>query len=100
MTPINRDEAMAAVLPAALELTTAYTAATDDPSLYWETMRRVVGESLTGADPATAIAQLVFGLSALSGILLDHLADETGRDRAAVLAEIHRAHLAPDSPPR
>ncbi|BCB88831.1 hypothetical protein Psuf_061440 [Phytohabitans suffuscus] len=84
---------MAAVLPAALELTTAYTAAGDDPSLYWEAMRRVLGESLDGVDPATAMAQLIFGLCALSGILLDQLAEQTGQDRAGLLAEIHRVYL-------
>ncbi|BCB77181.1 hypothetical protein GCM10022251_57300 [Phytohabitans flavus] len=93
MNPTTPEAAIAAVLPAALELTTAYTAASDDPSLYWQTMRRVLGESMDGADPATAMAQLIFGLSALSGILLDDLAEHTGQDRAALLAEIHRAYL-------
>ncbi|MDQ7905059.1 hypothetical protein RB614_11055 [Phytohabitans sp. ZYX-F-186] len=48
MTPTGPEAAIAAVLPAALELTTAYAAAGDDPSLYWQTMRRVLGESMGG----------------------------------------------------
>jgi len=66
----------------------------ENPEFFWQTMRRVVGEAQTGADPARTIAELVFGLAALSGILADDLAECTGRDRAAVIAEIHRAHLA------
>jgi hypothetical protein len=87
-------DAVATVLPAALELTTAYGAAADDPGLFWETMRRVVGESLTGADPARAVAELLFGLSALSNLLLDELAEHTGQNRADVLAEVHRSYLS------
>jgi len=89
--PAGPDEALALVLPAALELTTA---AAGDPGLYWQTMRRVVGESLDGADPGRAVAQLLFGLSALNSILLDDLAATTGRDRAAILADLHRRYLS------
>jgi hypothetical protein len=85
---------LAAVLPPALELMTAFTASDDDPDFFWQAMRRVVGESLTGADPGQAVAELVFGLSALSGILLDQLAEQSHRDRNALLADLHRAYLA------
>jgi hypothetical protein len=34
-----------------------------------------------------------FGLSALSGILLEEVAEATGRDQAQVLADIHRGYL-------
>jgi len=56
-------------------------------------MRRVVGESLDGADPGRAIAQLLFGLSALNSILLDDLATATSRARATILTEVHRRYL-------
>ncbi len=94
MSPVDPSQVTAAVLPAALELTTAYACAGDEPDLYWQTMRRVVGESLSGADPAQAMAELLFGLSALSSILLDDLARLTGRGPAEVLAELHRTYLS------
>jgi hypothetical protein len=91
-TPANREELIAAVLPPAMELATAYTAADDDPALFWDTMRRAVHDA--GADdPAAGTAQLLFGLSALSGILLDRIADLTGQDKSHVLAEIHQLYL-------
>ena len=86
---------LATVLPPALELATAYTQSEQDPALFIETMRRVVGESLQAQDPLAATGQLLFGLSALCGILLDDLAERAGVDRAAVLAEVHRLHLTP-----
>jgi hypothetical protein len=91
---VDADRLAARVLPAALELATAYTAAGTEPALFWEAMRRVVGEAQTGADPARAVAELVFGQAALAGILMDELASQTGQDRADVIAEIHRRYLA------
>jgi hypothetical protein len=86
-------EALAAVLPAALELMTAYTSSGADPRFFWEAMRRVVGESLTGADPARAIAELLFGLSAVGGILLDQLAGAVERSPNELLQDLHREYL-------
>jgi hypothetical protein len=94
MTP-TRAEFLAVMLPPALELATAYTQSEHDPALFIDTMRRVVGESLHTDDPSTATAQLLFGLSALCGILLDDLAENTATDRAAVLADVHRRYLTP-----
>ncbi|GAA1772539.1 hypothetical protein [Luedemannella helvata] len=89
-----REEFLATVLPPALELATAYAASEGDPALFVTTMRRVVDESMQATDPSTATAQLLFGMSALCGILLDDLADHEGTDRAAVLAQVHRLYLA------
>ncbi|BCJ63957.1 hypothetical protein [Polymorphospora rubra] len=93
MTPATPDELVAALLPPALELTTAYVTSDADPSLYWEALHRVVGESLTGAEPGRAVAELLVGLSALAGLLLDQLAEAGDRDRTQVLAELHRTYL-------
>lgn len=82
-----------AVLPPALELMTAFSCSRDDPALFWQTVQRLLGESMTGADPGRALAELVFGVSALSGILLDQLAQATDRDQAQILANIHRSYL-------
>jgi hypothetical protein len=86
-------EALAAVLPGALELMTAYTSSGSDPRFFWEAMRRVVGDSLTGADPARAVAELLFGLSAVGGILLDQLAEAGERSPDEVLQDLHRQYL-------
>ncbi|MEV0734258.1 hypothetical protein [Polymorphospora sp. NPDC050346] len=94
MPPATPDEVIATLLPPALELTTAYVTSGDDPALYWETLHRVVGESLTGAEPGRAVAELLVGLSALAGLLLDQLAEAGDRDRARILTELHRTYLA------
>lgn len=94
MSPADPNQVTAAVLPAALELTTAYACAGEDPDLYWQTMQRVIDDSLSGADPAHAVAELLFGLSALSSILLDDLARLTGREPTDVLAELHQSYLS------
>ena len=91
----GREQFIATVLPPALELATAYTASEDDPALFVTTMRRVVSDSMTTSDPTTATAQLLFGMAALTGILLDDLCQQSGRDRTDVLAEIHRLYLVP-----
>ena len=93
MSP-GRDEMFAGVLPPALEVMTAFTQSRDDPSFYWRAVQRVMGEPVDGGDPAQALAGLTFGLSALSGILLEQVAEATGRDQAQVLADIHRIYLA------
>lgn len=48
-------------------------------------------------DPSQAVAEVVFGMSSLSGILLDDLADATGRARGQVLNGVHRRHLSEDT---
>ena len=90
----GREEIFAGVLPPALEVMTAFTQSRDDPSFFWQAVQRVVGEPLDGGDPAEALAGLTFGLSALSGILLEQVAEATGRDRVQILSDIHRCYLA------
>ena len=89
-----REDAFAGVLPPALEVMTAFTQSRDDPSFFWQTVQRVMAEPLAGGNPAEALAGLTFGLSALSGILLEQVAEATGRDQIQVLADIHRSYLA------
>jgi hypothetical protein len=90
----GRDEMLAGALPPALEVMTAFTQSGEDPGFFWHAVQRVLGEPLDGGDPAETFARLTFGLSALSGILLEEIAEATGRDQAQVLADIHRGYLA------
>jgi hypothetical protein len=90
----GREEMIAGVLPPALEVMTAFTQSRDDPSFFWQAVERVMGEPLGGGDPAEALAGLTLGLSALSGILLEEVAEATGRDQVQVLADIYRSYLA------
>jgi hypothetical protein len=85
---------LAGVLPPALEVMTAFTQFGEDPGFFWQAIQRVLGEPLDGGDPGEAFARLTFGLSALSGILLEEVAEATGRETAQVLADIHRGYLA------
>jgi hypothetical protein len=89
----ERDQMLAGLLPPALELMTAFTQSDDDPGFFWQAVQRVLGEALADANPGRAMAEVTFGLSALSGILLDQLADATGRDRTEILADVHRIYL-------
>ena len=84
---------IAGVLPPALEVMTAFTQSRDDPSFFWRAVERVIGEPLGGGDPAEALAALTLGLSALSGILLEQVAEATGRDQLQVLTDIYRSYL-------
>ncbi len=83
------------MLAPALELMTAYARSKDDPGFFREALQRVIAESLTAADPAWAMTEAFFGLSALSGILLEHLSDATAITPAEVLTDVHRVYLAP-----
>jgi len=90
----GREEMIAGVLPPALEVMTAFTQSGEDPGFFWHAVQRVLSDPLDGGDTGEALARLAFGLSALSGILLDEVAEATGRDQARVLADIHRGYLA------
>ncbi len=85
---------IAGLLPPALEVMTAFTQSRDDPSFFWQAVERVMSEPFDGGDPGEALARLTLGLSALSGILLEEVAEATGRDQLEVLADIHRSYLA------
>lgn len=94
-----RDAMIASLLPPALELMTAFTQSKDDPAFYWQAMQRVIGDAMSTDDPARGMAEVVFGLSALSGILLDQLSDTTGSEQSDLLAAVHRAYLLPAKTP-
>ena len=86
---------MLAVLPSAIEVMTAFAQSEDDPGFYWAAVSRVLaddaGKLAAGPGP---VAQLTFGLTALAGILLDELSDQTGREPDQILAAVHRRYLA------
>ena len=90
----DRQEIFAGVLPPALEVMTAFTQSREDPAFFWQAIQRVIAEPLDGGEPAEVLARLTFGLSALSGILLEEVAEATGRDQTQILADIHRSYLA------
>ncbi|MGW7370129.1 hypothetical protein ACWGI8_43620 [Streptomyces sp. NPDC054841] len=56
-------------------------------------MQRVLDDCLTGDEPAKAVTETLFGLSALSGILLQELSEATGTDQAELLSRVHSAYL-------
>jgi len=103
MTVDNSDELMHMVLPAALEVLSAWNIAETeaDPAVFRQAMDRTIGDAAGSRDPLRGLAEMIFGLSSLSGILLDELADVTGRSRGEVLYAVHRRYLDPGvGPPR
>ncbi|MGH3777551.1 MAG: hypothetical protein ACRDRR_17790 [Pseudonocardiaceae bacterium] len=103
MSVDNPDELMHAVLPAALEVLNAWSIAETeaDPSVFHQAMDRTIGDAVSARDPMRGLAEMIFGLSSLSGILLDELAGVTGRSRGEVLHAVHRRYLGPGvGPPR
>ncbi|HET9256463.1 MAG TPA: hypothetical protein VFO16_14860 [Pseudonocardiaceae bacterium] len=90
---------MHAVLPPALEVLTAWSIAETeaDPSVFRQAMDRVIADAALTRDPLRGLAEAIFGLSALSGILLDELAQATGWSRGEVLHGIHLRYLDPGS---
>lgn len=91
------DELLHTVLPAALEVLTAWSIAETeaDPSVFRQAMDRTIGEVVSAPDPLRGLAEMLFGLSSLSGILLDELAQVTGRSRGEVLHAVHLRYLDP-----
>jgi hypothetical protein len=59
-----------------------------------------LGDAAVALDPLRGLAQMVSGLSSLSGILLDELAQITGRPPGEVLHNLHQCHLNPSLPSR
>jgi hypothetical protein len=86
------------LLPA-VELVSAWTHAADDAEFYWRAVERVMADITSPTAKPEALAELVFGLSSLGGILLDQLAATRGSDAVAVLAAIHTAHIGGAAPP-
>ncbi|MBV9313758.1 MAG: hypothetical protein JO100_08365 [Pseudonocardia sp.] len=95
------DQLLRAVLPPALEVLTAWSIAETeaDPSVFRHAMNRALGDAAATPDPQRGLAQMMFGLSSLSGILLDELAAVTGRSRSEVLHGVHLRYLGPDRGP-
>jgi hypothetical protein len=95
MTIDNPDQMMRTVLPPALEVLTAWSIAEteNDPSIFREAMDRTIGDAARSDEPLRDLARMMFGLSSLSGILLDELAHSSGRTRGAVLQGVHHRYL-------
>lgn len=91
------DELLHAVLPPALEVLTAWSIAETeaDPTIFHHAMNRAFGDAAGAQDPWRGLADMMFGLSSLSGILLDELAEVTGRSRGEVLRAVHLRYLDP-----
>lgn len=85
------------MLPPALEVLTAWSIAEieADPAVFRQAMDRAIGDAAGSPDPLRGLAQMMFGLSSLSGILLDELADATGRSRGEVLHAVNLRYLDP-----
>jgi hypothetical protein len=95
--PDNPDELMHTVLLPALEVLTAWSIAKDeaDPAVFHQAVNRTIGDAVRAENPLRGLAEVMFGLSSLSAILLDELADATGRSRGDVLHTIHLRYLDP-----
>jgi len=95
------DELVQVVLPPALELLAAWSIAETeaDPSVFRHAMDRTISDATTSQHPLGWLAEIMFGLSALSGILLDELAEVTGRSRSEVLHAVHLRYLGPGVEP-
>jgi hypothetical protein len=80
-----------------LEVLTAWSIAEieADPAVFRQAMDRAIGDAAGSPDPLRGLAQMMFGLSSLSGILLDELADATGRSRGEVLHAVNLRYLDP-----
>ncbi|MGH3870413.1 MAG: hypothetical protein ACRDSR_02695 [Pseudonocardiaceae bacterium] len=88
---------MHAVLPPALEVLTAWSIAETeaDPAIFHQAMDRAIADIAGAQDPLRELAHMMFGLSSLSGILLDELAEATGRPRGEVLRAVYLRYLQP-----
>jgi hypothetical protein len=97
------DELLHTVLLPALEVLTAWSIAETeaDPAVFRQALDRAIGDAAGAQDPLRGVAEMMFGLASLSGILLAELADVTGRSRSEVLHNIHLRYLDPEvGPPR
>lgn len=92
----GRDQLVQTVLPPALEVMTAWSLAEDegDTGGFTDAMERVLGDAARAEDPNAALAHVLFGMTSLSGILLDQLATLYGVPRGEVLHAVHQRYLA------
>jgi hypothetical protein len=97
MSVDNPDELLHMVLPPALEVLTAWSIAEAeaDPAVFRHAMDRAIGDVACAQDPLRGLTGMMFGLSSLSGILLDELAQVTGRSHGEVLHAVHLRYLDP-----
>ncbi len=95
MSVESPDELMHTILPPALEVLTAWSIAETeaDPAIFHHAMNRAFGDAGGAQDPWRGFADLMFGLSSLSGILLGELAAATGRSRGDILHAVHLRYL-------
>lgn len=93
----NPDELMHMVLPPALEVLTAWSIAETDgnPSVFHCAMDRTISDAAHSDEPLRGLAQMMFGLSSLSGILLDELARVSQRSHSEILQAVHHRYLNP-----
>ena len=101
MSVNNPDELLHTVLPPALEVLTAWSIAETEanPSVFRHAMNRAFGDAAGSPDPWRGFADMMFGLSSLSGILLDELAEATGQSHGEILHAVHRRYLDPEARP-
>jgi hypothetical protein len=78
-----------------LEVLTAWSIAEAEanPAVFRHAMNRVLGDAAAAQDPLRALAEMIFALSSLSGILLGDLAEATGRSRHDILHAVHLRYL-------
>lgn len=91
--PIERSAPPA--LPLAVEIVSAWTQAGDDPAFFWHAVQRVMADVVDGVEPSQRLAEIVFGLSSLGGILAQHLADATDTSPDVVLQQLAAACAGP-----
>lgn len=94
---MSPDQLVQSVLPPALEMLTAWSIAEDDhdPSVFHHAMNRTFTDAVRSEEPFRGLIQMMFGLSSLSGILLDELARSSGRSHSEILQAVHRRYLNP-----
>ena len=90
----GRDRLVEALLPRAIEVMTAWSVAEDgDPAAFTGAMNRVIGDVADAENPRQELARLLLAPSALTGALLDLLAEHTGASREEVLQAVHARYV-------
>lgn len=82
-------------LPLAVEIISAWTQAGDDPAFFWHAVQRVLADALDDVEPSQRLAEIVFGLSSLGGILAQQLADAGDTSAEVVLQRVAAAYAGP-----